>query len=318
MTLRQFARTTIGLPVGLPSYDCAPVLTYHASYSHLPPFIAEVDNVTPERIYDQLATLKKHYRFVSIDEFCEAGARNGLAAVTFDDGYKSVIDEGLDAFSAHGIPLTVFVNLLAIEKRPFWRHKVVYVTQNRLTAECEASFNGIVRPRGLSFHQYTKHPANNSILVEQQIDRFLASRGLALPESGYLADDRRYFRRHPLLSFGNHTRSHYVLSSLSPDEQSQEIGRVKSYLAGLSGVNVSGVFSVPFGETVHVDENTYAALRDYGYRFLLLNRGGVNRGLAKRYGMRVVERFSVADAPIGWQVNRHYLETVTGRRGFFF
>ena len=318
MTLRQIAQATAGLPAGWGTSSCSPVLTYHACYSRLQPFIAAVDNVSPGRIYEQLETLKKYYRFVSIDEFCEADRRRGLAAVTFDDGYKSVIDEGLSTFSALGIPLTIFINTLGLEGRTFWRHKVMYIIQNRLTAECEASFTEVVRIPGLSFHQYSKHPANDSTVVESELDRFLESRGLVLPKCDYLIDDRRYLCPHPLVSFGNHTCRHYVLASLSRTRQSEEIGLARRYLEAVPGVRVSTTFSAPFGEIHQVNEDTFAVLRDYGYRYLLLNRGGVNREISKRYGIQIIERFSVMDGPIGWQLNRHCLETLTGRRGLFF
>ncbi len=119
------------------------VLTYHATYSVLPDYVSPIDNVSPETLHRQLSCLKQFYSFVSIDEFCAAKNRRGMAAVTFDDGYKCVIDEARPVLSDLGIPFTIFVNAGDVEQRVFWRHKVWFILTNGHTAACEASFRAV-------------------------------------------------------------------------------------------------------------------------------------------------------------------------------
>lgn len=302
----------------IPSKVCQPVLTYHACYDELPASIAAVDNVPAARMYEQLDFLKRQYEFVGIDEFCTARQRSGLAAVTFDDGYKSVVECGLPVLAAHGIPATVFINTIGVEQRTFWRHKVMWVIQNNLVEECEKSFTQVRKVPGKTFHAYSKHPVNSSIVVEREIDKFLESRGVQLPNLHYLIDSRSYFLPNALVSYGNHTASHYVLSSLSVDEQRHEIIDVKRFLQHQHGISISNVFAAPFGEITDVNEDTCSILRDLGYRHLLVNRGGVNRRLAKRFGITLIERFSVVNCSIGAQLTKHFFESITGRRGLFF
>src|SRR4030095_5627286 len=158
---------------------CSPVLTYHACYARCPRNVAEADNITPKRLFDQVSWLQRRYRFVTIDEFCQAKKRRGLAAVTFDDGYKSVIDDALPVLRALGIPCTIFVNTAALEKKIFWRHKVVYIMQNGLAEECKRAFLS-TRTLGDGFYRDLKNPANNSRTVEQEMDAFLTARGLTV------------------------------------------------------------------------------------------------------------------------------------------
>ncbi len=129
----------------------------------------------------------------------------------------------------------------------------------------------------------------------------------------YLFDGPEYFVSHPLVSYGNHTARHYVLGSLSREQQECEISAVRRRLSGIPGIRVSEVFAAPFGEERHLNYETFEALRDLGYRYLLLNRGGVNRRLCARFGVEIVERFSALDEPIEWQLKRQ----AARRRGAF-
>jgi peptidoglycan/xylan/chitin deacetylase (PgdA/CDA1 family) len=280
----------------------SPALTYHTCYRSLPPDLDPMDNVTPERLHEQISDLKRRYAFVAVDEYCRAKNRKGLATVTFDDGNKSVIGSALPVLAGLDVPFTVFVNTLGMERRVFWRLKVLIVMRHGLVAECEASFRNVRKLPGLGFHQYTKHTRNNSIVVEREIDDFLCSRGLAPGPMNYVFDDLSYFKPHPLLWFGNHTANHFVLGSLNQEEQCAEISAVRGFLAKVRGIQRSEAFAAPFGEERHINNQTFAALRDLGYRYLLVNRGGVNRAAKPRFGIEIVERFTALDEDIEWQL----------------
>jgi peptidoglycan/xylan/chitin deacetylase (PgdA/CDA1 family) len=292
---------------------CSPVLTYHACFAQRPRNVAEADNISPNRMFDQVSWLKRRYRFVTIDEFCQAKHRRGMAAVTFDDGYKSAVNDALPVLQSLDVPCTIFVNTFALEKKTFWRHKVVYIMQNGLVEDCARSF---LRTRTLTdgFYRDLKHPTNNSKVVEEEVDAFLASGGLEVDDCDHLMDDRSWFRRHPLVWYGNHSHNHYVLSSLSRQEQVEEIGKTKAVIASIPGIQTSEVFSLPFGEAHHLNEDTLAVVKECGYQALLMNQGGVNgRRLTMRYGLPVVERFSPYEAPIDIQLKKEICRSLARR-----
>ena len=309
---------SIGLrsvPLNLFAAHCAPVLTYHACFRAVPPNVAAADNITPELLYAHLEVLKKRYRVLAIDELIESRSLRGVAAVTFDDGYKSVIEHALPVLESLGVPATIFVNIAPLERKIFWRHKVLYIQQHGLTAECEAALHKIRRVHGQDFYTYLKHPSNNSQTAEAELDAFLQAKNITPDQCGYLFDSPSYFARHPLIWYGNHTHNHYVMSSLSYAEQLEEISTVADYLKSQPGIQVSRIFSLPFGEAHHVNQATFLALKELGYKSLAMNRGLLNTGRVYECGIRVLERFSPAGQPLELQIKKRFGATLVARRG---
>ncbi len=147
--------------------------------------------------------------------------------------------------------------------------------------------------------------------MEEQIEEFLSRRGVRLSGPNHLFDSKSYFRAHRLIWYGNHSHSHFVLSSLSYKEQGEEIARTKAILDGISDVQRSAVFALPFGQACHANPDTFAAVRDNGYRGLLMNRGRVNRGAIPLHAdVPVIERFSpVQGHPIETQLLKEFVKT---------
>jgi glycosyltransferase involved in cell wall biosynthesis/peptidoglycan/xylan/chitin deacetylase (PgdA/CDA1 family) len=312
--LARAANGLTAIPFRVAARGFTPVLTYHATYQRIPDSVDAVDNVTPECLYQQLSEMQRHYRFVSIDELCEARSLGGLSSVTFDDGYKCVIDEALPVFEALNIPFTVFLNTSSFDHKPFWRHKVVYIINHNLVEECERHLQRVKALPGRSFHAYLKHSTNNSRIVEAEIDGFLERKQIKFDACGYLFDSESYLIDHPLVWYGNHSRNHYVLSSLPFEEQVREIDSVKRFLEQRRHLQVSQVFSLPFGEAEHVNGNTFTALRELGYRSLAMNRGRLTHGRAVKQGIRIIERFSPAETSISWQHKKTFLKMAAARR----
>jgi peptidoglycan/xylan/chitin deacetylase (PgdA/CDA1 family) len=294
---------------------CAPVFNYHGCFEETPTDVSPLDSITPQALYSQIESAKRWVRFITIDELSSLSTLSGVAAVTFDDGYKSVIETALPVFEALNVPFTIFVNTKPLEGKIFWRHKVVALTAMGRADECDAALKHLYRHPGLTFYQNLKHPNNNSRQIEEQLDEVLSSHDITLHTSNHLFDNVSYLQSHKLISYGNHSHSHYVLSSLSRSEQCEEIAKTKTFLEGVPGLQVSKVFSLPFGQEQHVNLDTLAALRENGYQTLLMNRGGVNRHkIAIRGDIRIVDRFSpVERLPIGRQVVKEFIRTLAGR-----
>ena len=279
--------------------NCSPVLVYHAAYRDIPKDIREkLHNVHPETIADQLSYLKRMVRFVCIDELISSRSPRGLAAITFDDGYKCVIDLMSDILISLEIPFTIFVNSCTMEHKVFWRDKVRYIMSRGLVEECEQSLTRTRLIKGRSFYRYTKDPSNDSRIVDEELDRFLAAKGIALAPGHHAFDNPRYFLKHPLVSYGNHSHHHYVLSSLPRDAQHQEILRTRLFLQSLQGTQISDVFSIPFGDVNDFNEDTLGILADLQYRGALLSRQRLNWRLKKQKGIVLIERFMPKDSAL--------------------
>ncbi|MBV8729596.1 MAG: glycosyltransferase [Acidobacteriia bacterium] len=285
--------------------NVAPILTYHSCSPDPAPEIPAFDNITPERLYAQVSSLKRLFRLIPVDELANCPSPRRVAAITFDDGYRSVLTHALPVFEALNVPFTVFVNTFSFSGRRFWRHKVRYVVNRGLAAECERFFgNTLSRYPGETLADALKNPANHTPAVEEKIDRFLEENGLH-PEIGdHFLSHPADFIRHPLIWYGNHSHRHHVLASLSFQEQLEELQTTKDFLTGIPGIQLSRSVAVPFGRADHANRDTLAAVKESGYEVLLLNRGGFNRIHTRSMGVRVLERFSATEASIAWNLLR--------------
>jgi peptidoglycan/xylan/chitin deacetylase (PgdA/CDA1 family) len=89
------------LPVG-----SSLVLCYHAVSQHWPSILA----VTPDRFREQVEFLVRHgFSGVTFTELVTGEVPAKAVAITFDDGYRSVLNHGFRVLSEFGFPATVFV-----------------------------------------------------------------------------------------------------------------------------------------------------------------------------------------------------------------
>ena len=104
---------------------------------------------------------------------------------------------------------------------------------------------------------------------------------------------------HPLVSYGSHSVNHYVLSSLSEDQQWCEIDENYRFLETLPGVYRTRVFSVPFGGNRDYNDATSRLVADAGHSAMLLSRGAVQRNDACHDGLLpMVDRVMPRDAEV--------------------
>lgn len=78
--------------------------------------------VRTEQFADQLRTLARRAHVVSLDDLVAGRVPAGrrAVAITFDDGYRSVLTTALPMLEAHGFPATVFVPTAHIGDRNRW------------------------------------------------------------------------------------------------------------------------------------------------------------------------------------------------------
>jgi peptidoglycan/xylan/chitin deacetylase (PgdA/CDA1 family) len=244
------------------------VLLYHSTFRIAPENIHEgLHNVTPDELHRQLAWFKRYFDFVTVDD-AVTHRRTGTVAVTFDDAYDCIFTEALPVLESLHVPCTVFINGNSLSGKAFWRDKIRFLMNSGLVDDfldfySTRAVEGRLLNRG-NFYRMTKSPRINSGRVDTMIDRFLESVGQSFSEMSYCVRDASRIPRGPLLTVGNHSFNHYVLSSLGEDEQEREILDNQAILSGL-GVPVSKVFSVPFGGAEDFNRSTVKILRKLGY-----------------------------------------------------
>tara|TARA_B100001057_G_scaffold494924_1_gene592639 strand:- start:7308 stop:8234 length:927 start_codon:yes stop_codon:yes gene_type:complete len=256
------------IPIKLITRKLNPILLYHSLGTNSG-FNSNIDHVNLDILNLQLKTIQKYWKFVTIDEYIVAKNKKGLACLTVDDGYKNVVDEALDVFKNLEIPVTIFINSSTLSGKIFWRDKVRYLIEKNMVAKYVNTSKLFEEKHINKFYSVSKHQNFNSIKVEKDIDRFFSTEKISLNDGDRLCfDSKKYFIKDKLISYGNHTDNHYMLSSLNKKEQYEEIINCKNVIDKLN-VTKSEVFSMPFGGNDSFNEDTLSILKDLKYQKFL-------------------------------------------------
>lgn len=277
------------------------IVTYHCTHETIPEAVdLRLHNVPPDTFYAQVCWLKRHFDIVSIDEWFSKTDTTGQVAITFDDGYTSVFEEALPRLIDLKVPSTVFLCKSLLEGRVFWRTKVRFIIERGLSqgfAEFFGRLNRVVLD-GLrrDLFEATKDATINSAEVDEAMDLFLLERGLSEELRGLhdLNCSAEQLINHPLVTYGNHTCNHYVLSSLSPAQQEEEIAGMEAVLDRLD-LPRSRVFCLPFGGMNHANSATFDVCRKLGLTgfVYLRDRSDLAVPLPPQLGMTVSDRLGM-------------------------
>ncbi len=301
------------------------IFLYHATFSQVPEELSKgLHNVAPDVLEQQVRFMLGHFDCLTVDELLALPREKaeGKFAVTFDDAYKCVMEESTDRLLALGVPFTVFVNTATMQGKPFWRDKVRLLMSRDLVKDFLAQLPDghplkTISPK--KFYKASKSPEINSREVDARMDEFLQRMGIALPKAAHCVEHPEQLPRHKLISYGNHSHSHYVLSSLSPADQRQDIGTDRDILLR-HDLHQSQIFSVPFGEERDFTPDTTDILVELGYKGFVYSRNRLNpagHGNGQMVkgrttgGLPGMERYKVPDSLAGLQEHIRELEKDT-------
>lgn len=300
------------IPIKIVADNTNPILLYHSVFNSVPKDMeGGLDNVNTNILYEQILNISKHFEIISVDNYLSLKNKKGYACITFDDGYKSVIENGFDVFKSLNIPVTIFINTCTLKNKIFWRDKVRFILSNNLVDEFEIFTNKIKKIKDVGFYRYTKVQSNNSIMVENEIDRFLTKKRIDIEVNNYGVNSDQDLIKHDLISYGNHSHNHYVMSSLSYEEQYQEIKYAKSILDNYD-VNLSKVFSLPFGGNKDYNSDTVKALESLGYQSMLMSKNCLNflNGCKTENNLIFLDRFMPMNEPIIKTIKKVFLKNL--------
>jgi peptidoglycan/xylan/chitin deacetylase (PgdA/CDA1 family) len=268
------------------NHSSSHILLYHSTFRKVPSdLFGEIHNVTPDEFYKQLKWLKSHFDVVAVDELLCLKDLKGKAAITFDDAYKSVFEEALPMLKSLNMPCTIFINGCTLDKRVFWRDKVRYIINAALVSEFIESNKQFCKTYCIdenNFYRRTKHHELNSIEVESLLDKFFKVKGIRLELLSYCIDDPSILSSHDLVSYGSHSYSHYVMSSLTKEQQHEEVVKNINFF-NKHNIKHSQIFSIPFGDENSFDDTTIALLDQYNYKGFVYSRNRLNSVFMNRY-----------------------------------
>lgn len=270
------------------------ILLYHFIDHEIPVALANtLHNISPSTLQTHIEVLSRFFRFVSLQEFSQAKSKRGLAAITFDDGYKNVLENALPVLEYFGYPATLFLNPITFSKRWNWRDKVRYLIHYQLQQKFSDGFT--FNNKSGRFYRYSKHPENNSALLDHALDNFLNDAHNNLANDLYgnrpYVQKKDLLTKHPLISYGSHSQNHYVLSSLTDQQQAQEIERAAQCLQDISELTLGECFSAPFGDERDINSATCELVKACGYRSLLMSRQRMQPAQPATNKIQILERF---------------------------
>ena len=107
---------------------------YH-SISKKPNFKANYHNVSISNFENHLNRVRNAgFKFLGIDEFLEekikGKTRSKITSITFDDGYKNVIQNAVPILERLRIPAAIFLSSQLLEGNVFWRDMVRIIIEN--------------------------------------------------------------------------------------------------------------------------------------------------------------------------------------------
>jgi peptidoglycan/xylan/chitin deacetylase (PgdA/CDA1 family) len=270
------------------SYFSSHILLYHSAFSTIPDDLKQnLHNVTPDTMYKQIEWVKKYFDIVEVDHiFDEKLGMAGKAAITFDDAYQSVFTEALPVIESLNVPCTIFINGITLSGKPFWRDKIRFLINNSLVNDFLKSHPSFCYSNNITsqnFYKITKSPIVNSKIIDSLLDEYLEKNQVSIDNIVFCVSDIKSIKKHPLISYGNHTYNHYVMSSINGHQQETEIKRNHELLTKCD-VKLSKIFSVPFGDDKDFDSTTIDLLNKYQYIGFLYSRDAINiRRLNKTY-----------------------------------
>lgn len=232
----------------------------------------------------QCAHIRRHYSPVSMSRVARwlAGGeplpQNALA-ITIDDGYRDFLTVAHPVFQEYAIPVTVFVVTDFLDGALWlWPDRVEYA----------CSLAGLSPLETYQKVEHLKRLSNAERL--RAIADLPRTLGVTIPagpppEYGPLSWDEVRRLASAGVEFGPHTRTHPILSSLSPAELMDEIAGSKRRLEEVLDRPVPH-FCYPNGRWEDIGDKALAAVRTAGFETAVTTVSGLNRRPADPFLLR--------------------------------
>lgn len=228
---------------------------------------------------------QRGYTFVSLDHLSAqlvGGSGEKLLALTFDDGYRDNFTVAYPLLKRLGIPFTIYVTTsfpdgeavlwwYAVEQM-LQEHDQITLVGGRLlsTRTSQEKLEAFVSLRQSIMALPTDELGDrvNSMFKQANFDwrQICTTEALSWTDLRELAQDL-------LVTIGAHTVSHPVLSALSPEQASAEMGDSRDRIEARIGVPAAH-FCYPFGSRNEVGTREFELARKLGFKTATTTRWG--------------------------------------------
>jgi peptidoglycan/xylan/chitin deacetylase (PgdA/CDA1 family) len=242
------------------------VLAYHDVSPSSAPQHADIYSTTPELFIQQIEFLSRYFDCVGLNDLVASPTRGGdrpRLAVTFDDGFLSVVTHALPYLDSRKIPYSLFINSCTLERDKLWMTDVV----------CSACVPGHLRSLQGRVPAVARvspgdFEANPTYHLVNRVDFDGGTTELERPGWPglrlYLDEKELRALRGPRVTFGNHSANHYNLARCSADTLRSEIATTKATLERILEQPIVH-FAIPFGKKEHYSRTVLREIAGTGH-----------------------------------------------------
>jgi peptidoglycan/xylan/chitin deacetylase (PgdA/CDA1 family) len=269
-------------------FNSLQILTYHRVNDDRDPFFPALNT---EQLASQMAYLSEYWSPLPLEQAVEMLQKGDLppraVVVTFDDGYRDNYLCAYPILARYGVPATIFLASGAIGSgRMLWHDRVFRAFRETKVAMLEgiAGLEGKLPVRNVD----EKHAAQARVLQllwaltdEERLDRIrrleeqlAVGRKDTWPGLMLTWEDVCEMAANGI-SFGSHTISHPILSTLPECRIRQEIVDSKVVIEKQIGSPVIG-FAYPVGRKPDFNDRVKAIVKEAGYKWAVTTIFGVN------------------------------------------
>ena len=237
----------------------AAVFLFHTVEEHPNPWTQGHRYVTPlSKFKLQITYLKKYFKFVSttnlVEELAQGRITENVAAIHFDDGFRSFKDIALPFLKRQAIRSTLFpIHSVLFGDIPI-RNKLAYLlnTDSRDTLLGGLSIEDSLKRRSNSFIlSFLKNEKNSE--MDDLVKEIYSIKNRTASSPFMRSEELVAMRDDPWVEFGSHTLTHPMLVRLDLASQRREIVEGHEKLSAILGKNLK-YFAYPFGGLRHFDE----------------------------------------------------------------
>ncbi len=257
------------------------------------------EDVSRKNFREQMLFLKKNFSVCSLEIFLskiekKKTLKKPLAAVTFDDGYKNLIDLALPVLEEHEIPATVFLSTAAVERSwiPFQfqlygslkirddfsiqlKGKTVQIGVN---ADSKKKAYYRIKDLTRGFDKTKLARVINEINPDNSREKF--------KEKFLSWEDVKFLSEHPLVTAGSHGHNHLHLNQVTGETAQRDIKISRNLIRKHTGSDVI-FFAYPYGD-YSMSLNKYIMSEGFSHAFTTKNEGV---GISHRYLPYQIPRF---------------------------
>jgi peptidoglycan/xylan/chitin deacetylase (PgdA/CDA1 family) len=271
--------------------------------------------VEPETFEIHLRFLKKYFTIVPISELSFVAKNNScnegkpLCILTFDDGWYDFYEYAFPSLKKYQIPATVFLPTDFIgTKKWFWTDRLSKLFFQRYEVrllrfarnderagayndKSEGVVNQLENLKGSQESQLEKAIQILKTCRDEDIEDILTELSIRwgvnpdMPERAFLSwEEVKEMAQSGLISFGSHTASHRILTTLTDGEIQDELIRSKEKLIAEKVVDPTFIpFSYPNG---NYNEKIVRMVKDAGYSLAVTTENGWNRPQSDPFSLR--------------------------------